>query len=59
MVLSVALYSDEQEYAENFRVRFSNHEHFNVRGNAIPGFGHFARIDGKLNEEIYQKRVER
>lgn len=51
MVLSVALYSDDQEYAENFCVQLSNHEHFNVRGNAILGFGHIARIHRKLNEK--------
>ncbi len=51
MVLSVALYSDDYEYAGNFCVQFSNHEHFNVRGNAIQSFGNIARIHGKLNEE--------
>jgi hypothetical protein len=50
VVLSVALFSDDFERAENFCVRFSKHEHFNVRGNAIQGFGHIARIYGKLNE---------
>lgn len=51
MVLSVALYSNDFEYAENFCIQLSNHEHFAVRGNAIQGFGHIARVHGKLNEE--------
>ncbi len=50
VVLSVALYSDDSEYAENFCIQLSNHKHFNVRGNAIQGFGHIARIHGKLRE---------
>lgn len=49
-VLSVALYSDDFEYAEKICIQLSNHEHFNVRGNAIQGFGHIARIHGKLNK---------
>ena len=59
VVLSVALYSDDFEYAENFCVQFSNHEHFNVRGNAIQGFGHIARIGRKLNEEIVKPIIKR
>lgn len=51
IVLSIALYSNDYEYAENFCIQFSNHEHFNIRGNAVLGFGHIARIHGKLNEE--------
>ena len=50
MVLSVALYSDDYQYAESFCFKLSNHKHFNVRGNAILGFGHIARIHGKLNK---------
>ncbi len=58
MVLSVALYSDDFEYAENFCVQLSNHEHFNVRGNAIQGLGHIARIHGKLNENKVKPIIE-
>lgn len=59
MVLSVTLYSDDREYAEEFCVQFSNHEHFTVRANAIQGFGHIARIHGKLNEEIVKPIIKR
>jgi hypothetical protein len=58
VVLSVALYSDNFEYAENFCVQFSNHEYFGVRGNAIQGFGHIARIHGKLNEAKIKPIIE-
>jgi hypothetical protein len=49
-VLSAALHSDDRHWAEGVCLRLSNHEHFNVRGNAIQGFGHIARIHGKLSE---------
>ena len=59
VVLSVALYSDDYEYAENFCIQFSNHEHFTVRANAIQDFGHIARIDGKLNEDIVKPIIKK
>jgi hypothetical protein len=59
VILSVALYSDDLNYAENFCVQLSNHEHFNVRGNAILGFGHLARIHGKLDENKIKPIVEK
>ncbi len=59
MVLSVALYSDDHEYAEEFCVRFSNHEHSGVRANALQGFGHIARIDEKLNEELVKPVIKK
>ena len=58
VVLSVALYSDDSEYAENFCIQLSNHKHFNVRGNAIQGFGHIARIHGKLSENKVKPIIE-
>ena len=51
-VLSVALYSEDSGYAEKICVQLSNHTHFNVRGNAILGFSHIARIHDKLNEKL-------
>ena len=59
MVLSVALYSDDYKYAENFCVQLSNHECFAVRGNAIQGFGHIARIHDKLDEERIKPIIEK
>ena|SRR6266550_2157750 len=49
-VLSAALYADDREWAEDICLRLSSHEHFNVRGNAILGLGHIARIHGDLDE---------
>ena len=49
-VLSAALYAEDREWAEGVCLRLSSHEHFNVRGNAVLGLGHIARIHGELNE---------
>ena len=49
-VLSAALYADDSEWAEDICLRLSSHEHFNVRGNAVLGLGHIARIHGALDE---------
>ncbi len=57
-VLSVTLYSENADYAEKICVQLSNHKHFNVRGNAILGFSHIARIHEKLNENIVKPIVE-
>jgi len=58
MVLSVALHSDDFEHAEDFCLQLSNHEHFNVRGNAIQALRHIARIHGKLNENKIKPIIE-
>ena len=57
-VLSAALYSDDAGWAEDVCVRLSHHEHFNVRGNAILGFGHIARIHGKLTQRKVMPLIE-
>ncbi len=51
VVLSVAMYDRDQEFAESFCLGLAHHPHFNVRGNAVLGFGHIARVHGKLSEE--------
>jgi len=48
--LSAALYSDDAAWAESVCLRLSGHAHFNVRGNAILGFCHLARIHGRLDK---------
>lgn len=30
----------------------SSHPHFNLRGNAVLGFGHIARVHGQLDENV-------
>jgi len=57
-VLSAALYSDDPDWAEAICLRLAKHEHFNVRGNAILGLGHLARIHGQLNESLIKPLIE-
>lgn len=47
--VAAALESDDLEWAQDLCVRLATHPHFNVRGNAILGFGHQARRFGTLD----------
>jgi hypothetical protein len=47
------------EWAQEVCVRLSSHPHFNVRGNAILGFGHLARTCGVLDEARVKPLIER
>lgn len=38
-------------WAEGICIKLSSHGHFNVRGNAVLGFGHLARVCGSLTLE--------
>lgn len=51
-VLSAALYGLDLNWAEGVCHRLAVHPHFNVRGNAILGFGHLARIHGRLDRSV-------
>jgi hypothetical protein len=44
--------NEDWQYAQDICVRLSRHSHFNVRGNAVLGFGHIARVHGKLTKRI-------
>jgi hypothetical protein len=57
-VLSAALHSDDSDWAEDVCWRLSKHEHSNIRGSAIQGFGHIARIHGKLNQKQIKPVIE-
>lgn len=57
VVLSVALHEEDREFAEAFCLRFAHHENFNVRGNAILGFGHIARLHGQLQEDVIKPLI--
>ncbi len=57
-VLSAALYAEEATWAEDVCVRLAAHEHENVRGNAILGFGHIARIHEQLTEVKVKPLIE-
>ncbi len=48
-VLSAALHADDPAWAEAICLRLTNHPHPNVRGNAVLGFGHIARLHGQLD----------
>ncbi len=58
-VLSAALYSDDQEWAQDVCLRLTLHPHANVRGNAILGFGHIARVHHSLDRVRVQSIIER
>jgi hypothetical protein len=57
-VISAALYSEDPDWAEDVCVRLSQQDHFNVRGNAILGVGHIARIHKKLTEKRVKPLIE-
>jgi hypothetical protein len=57
-VLSAALHSEDAAWAEDVYVRLAAHENENVRGNAILGFGHIARIHGQLTEARVRPLIE-
>ena len=49
-VLSAALYFDDPQLAQAICIRLSDHANANVRGNAVLGFGHIARVHRQLTE---------
>jgi hypothetical protein len=57
-VLSAALYGEDRSWAEDVCFRLASHEHENVRGNAILGFGHIARIARQLDEAKVKPLIE-
>lgn len=57
-VIAAAMYDDDWRYAQDLCVRLSSHRHFNVRGNAVLGFGHIARVHGKLKRAVVQPIIE-
>jgi hypothetical protein len=59
VVVGVAFYEVDADFAEEFCLRLVSHDSDNVRGNAILGFGHIARRFGKLESEQIRSLVER
>lgn len=57
-VVSAALYSDDSVWAEDLCLRLAGHADANVRGNAVLGFGHIARIHGRLDEGRVSPLIE-
>ena len=58
LVVWVALALPGRIQAEQFCIRLSRHWHPQVRGNAVLGFGHLARIYRYLNRDLVKPIVE-
>lgn len=54
VAISVSLGSPSRVWAEQICLRLSRHEDTAVRGNAIQGFGHIARIFRSLNRSMIE-----
>ena len=57
-VLSAALYDPDPIWAAGICLKLASHPHFNVRGNALLGFGHIARLHGTMDRNLVQPIVE-
>lgn len=51
MIIAAALYEDDFDTVYDACVKLSSHPDEVVRGNAILGFGHLARLFGRLGDE--------
>lgn len=51
MIIAAALYEDNFDTAYDACVKLGSHPDEVVRGNAILGFGHLARLFGRLGDE--------
>lgn len=56
--VAVSMHDPDWRYAQDLCVRLSSHQHFNVRGNAVLGFGHIARVHEQLDRELVQPIIE-
>jgi hypothetical protein len=59
LLLSVALESEDREWAECTCAQLARHRHAGVRGAALQGFGHLAQRFGTLDRRRVQRLVER
>lgn len=57
-VVAVAMHDADWRYAQNLCIRLSSHPHFNVRGNAVLGFGHIARVHRQLDQVVVQPIIK-
>ena len=57
-VVAVSMHDKDWRYAQDLCVKLSSHSHFNVRGNALLGFGHIARVHRKLDSSIVQPIIQ-
>jgi hypothetical protein len=58
LVIDVATASPHREFAEALCIELASHDDELVRGNAILGFGHLARIHGRLDSPKIQQIIE-
>ena len=57
-VIAVSIHDADWRYAQDLCVRLSTHHHSNVRGNAVLGFGHIARVHRQLERTVVQPIIE-
>ena len=57
-VLAAALYAEDPKWAEDVCCQLATHPHFNVRGNALLGFAHIARIHRVLDRARIQPLLQ-
>jgi len=57
--IALSLYSEDFEEAQSLCIRLAHHPHYNVRANALLGFGHLARRFGRLNRAIVTPLVKK
>ena len=57
-VIGVSMHDNDWRYAQGLCVRLSAHPHFNVRGNAVLGFGHIARVHRQLDRALVQPIIQ-
>ena len=57
-LLGLAVYGSDFEFIQDTLVNFSKSEDENIRGIAILGFGHIARLYGKINKDVVMPIVQ-
>ena len=58
VAIGVSMHGEDWRYAQDLCVRLSSHPHFNVRGNAVLGFGHVARVHRQLDRTLVQPIIQ-
>jgi hypothetical protein len=56
--ISVSMEHDDLLWSQALCVQLAKHGHYNVRGNAVLGFGHLARRFRNLDEEVVRPIIE-
>src|SRR5687767_8353198 len=58
VAVSAALHAEDRLWAEGVCVRLASHPHVTVRGDALMGFGHLARLYGALDAEKVRPLID-